>query len=258
MINRDVTHFLITGNGDNQVMRVIPNTASVVTQFNWVQQLYDVTGTLDIELEWNDSAAQKATSKNALHTSAVYLPNLKVSLTETAAHTPLSAFDLVNTPANQNAAIQAMTKQGFWANPITAVKNALATFTSHFTLTQALYPIPVTIRTTLELANGSTCQIIWDVNTNRYDYVLGSGKDSKGNSIPENPDQAAGGAIGRENYIFSNSINGIDAATRAWQNFNDIGSPVSAPEFRSGSEWEVACVRTGGPSGPVTCTGIAL
>lgn len=167
----------------------------------------------------------------------------------------MSAFDLINTPANQQAAINAMQNQSGWLSSIPSpLQAALATFVSHFSITQALYPVPVFIRVTLQFLDGSSSRVVWNVATNQWEYMKGSSRDASGNPIPENPDQAAGGSANYQNYVFKSTPDGVNAALRQAQNFRNIGLPVGVPVFRNGSNWTVACVRVGGPSGTVSCT----
>jgi hypothetical protein len=167
----------------------------------------------------------------------------------------MSAFDLINTPANQQAAIDAMESQSGWLSSVPSpLQGALATFTSHFIVTQTLYPVPVIIRVTLQFPDGSSSRVVWSIITNRWQYERGGSRDALGNPIPENPDQAAGGSANYQNYVFRSTPNGVNAALRQTQNFRSIGLPVGAPVFRNGSNWTVACVRVGGINGTVNCT----
>jgi hypothetical protein len=125
-------------------------------------------------------------------------------------------------------------------------------------VTQALYPVPTIISQTLTFADGSSIVIHWDVDANQWVVTPGSAKDGIGNPIPENPDQAAGGAAGRQNYSWPATNDGIGAASRASQNFGNIGLPVGVPVFRAGGTWTVACVRVGGAGGSVSCQGSPL
>jgi hypothetical protein len=259
MLNRTITHYSVQKGKDidHQVITKVAITPSVQTQFNWVQQLFDVTQTLDVELTYDDSAATKAASLNTLHTSAVISVPL-VAAESTSAGAQLSAFDLINTPANQLAALnRGMSSQTYWDNANLAIRTALATFTSHFVATQAIYPVPVNISVTFIFGDLSTAKFTWNVNTNQWDYVPGASRDSQGNPIPENPDQAVG-AANRQNYVFPDTAGGVSAAYRQAQNFTNIGLPVGVPVFRSGSNWTVACVRVGGTDGTVSCTVVPI
>lgn len=262
MLNRKITHYGITGfDIDHQIITNVTITPAVQTQFNWVQQLFDVTGTLDIEIPYSNSTATKVASVNTLHASAMYSPPSVVVKTATPLGAPASAFDLINTPANQAAAIAAMQSQHPWGNASLVIQTALASFTSHFTVAQAIYPVPTIITVTFTFSDASTSQITWNVNANRWDYVPGSSRDAVGNPIPENPDQAVGGAANRQNYVFPNTPDGVSAALSQSQNFSNIGLPVGEPVFRSGSNWGVACVRVGGPTADtasVSCTATPL
>lgn len=255
MLNRKITHYSVLQGKDidHQAITNVPITSAVQTQFNTVQQLFDVSGTLDIELAYSDTTATKAASVNTLHTAAVVSVPL-VAAESTAAGASLSAFDVINTPANQTAAINAMKSQSAWANASLVLRTALASFTSHFAVTQTLYPVPTTISVTLKFNDETTCKVTWNVDTDQWEYVPGSSRDSVGNPIPENPDQAVGGAANRQNYVFADTPNGVSSALSQWQNFKNIGLPVGVPVFDEGSTWTVACVRVGGLGGSVTCT----
>jgi hypothetical protein len=255
MLNRKVTHYgIVKGMDiDRQVIKNIPNTPSVQTQFDWVQRLFDVTSTLKVELSYDNFAVKKVATINVLHTSNVY-SNPLANQRATPIGGTLTAFDLVNTPANQEAAVAAMRTQHPWANAELSIQTALASFTSHFTVSQAIYPIPVVIQVTFKFPDGSTSRIVWNVDANGWDYVSGSGRDAVGNPIPENPYQAAGGDANRQNYLFPGTPDGVGAAMSQWQNLNNIGLHIGVPEFRSGSNWGFACVRVGGKDGKANCT----
>lgn len=253
MLNRQITHWSITGSDpDTARLTLVPITTDVQTYYSYVQQLYDGAGTLDPIWVTNASAAVVQASANTLHTSTkVMTPFVAAG---SVPGSPVSAFDTINTPVNQNAAIAAATSWGTWGQAGQNLEAIVATFASHFTPGQLLVPIPVIISQELTFSDGSTIVIHFDVTDYHWHYTIGSAKDSTGNPIPENPDQAAGGTIGRQNYVWPSSPNGINDALRASQNFNNIGLPVGTPVFRAGGTWTVSCVRVGGPDSPVSCT----
>lgn len=254
MLNRKITHWSVTGTDpDSAHLANVPITASVQNYYSYVQQLYDSTGTLNPFWVTNASAAVVQASANVLHTSTKVMAPLAAA--GSAPGSPLSAYDTINTPVNQNAAIAAATGWGTWGQAGSNLEAGVAAFASHFTPGQILIPMPVIISQQLTLADGSSIVIHFDVNDFHWHYTTGSAKDSTGNPIPENPDQAAGGSAQRQNYIWSSTPNGINDALRATQNFLNLGLDVGTPVFRAGGTWTVACVRVGGPDGSVSCTG---
>jgi len=251
MVNQRLTHWSIVGTPDSQHMTLVANSSQVTTQFNQVQQLYNATKTLNFSAVYNVSNAVTATVANPLHTAAVYSTPKQI-MAATGPGMPESAFDLVNTPANQSAALTAYGTETFKAFG-SYTEGWLATFTTYFTGVQALFPLPVIIDLTLQFSDGSTATWTWDPANERYVYVPGSGKDAIGNPIPESPAQVVG-STDRLNYIFPNTAAGTDALVRQLQNFNNIGVPAGAPVTTSTTGWGEACVRVGGPSGTVSCT----
>lgn len=260
MLNRRITHYSIMKGMDidRQVIKDVPITPAVQQQFNWIQELYDTTQTLNIQLRFNASGAIKTASVNTLHIANTRNAPL-VAFEATAAGASMSAFDLINTPANQRTAINYMISKPKteWMDYGLPLQTALATFTSRFAITQAIYPGPVIIQVTMEFNDGSTSKATWNINSNQWEYTLGSSLDAVGNPIPENPSQAVG-VNERQNYVYPNTPDGVNAALRAAHNFRNIGLPVNTPVFRSGSNWIVACVRVGGPAGSVSCTGTPM
>jgi hypothetical protein len=257
MLNRTITHWSIIGtNPDTAKITLIAITPAVQDQFNWVLKFYDGFGTLNYGWDTDVSSAVTQVSVNTLHTANKLITPIVAA--GSAPGSPASAFDTINTPVNQNAAIAAATKWSTWGGASMNSVALLASFTSHFTATQVLYPVPVIISQTLHFLDGSTIAIHWDVDANKWVYTTGSAKDAIGNPIPENPDQAVGGQANRRNYVWPATNEGVGAASRASQNFGNIGLRVGVPVFRAGGTWTVACVRVGGITGTVSCTGSPL
>lgn len=132
MTNRRVTQWVV-GAGrdiDHLPIKAIAISPAVQDQFNYVQSLYDVSGTLDINLRFAMPPIPKATSFSALRGDTTHEPAISAYLT--GADNRMSAFDLINTPANQQAAINAMRNQSGWLSSVpTKLQTALATFVSH-------------------------------------------------------------------------------------------------------------------------------
>lgn len=253
MLNRQITHWSVTGTDpDTAHMALVAITPAVQTEFNWVLQLWDSVGTLDPIWTTVASGAVTQATVNVLHTSTRV--NTALVGEGSPAGSPMSAYDTINTPSNQEAAIAAATGYSTWGSAAQNLKAALASFTSHFVGTQIIYPVPVIITQIIELGDGSTISVHWDPNNNIWVYNPGSARDSSGNPIPENASQASGGAAQRANYVWQATAGGINDAMRASQNFSNIGLGVGAPVFRAGGSWSVACIRVGGPDGTVSCT----
>ncbi|WP_199100651.1 hypothetical protein [Dyella sp. ASV21] len=258
MVNRRITHYSVVASPvdvDKEHVSLVPITAPVQNDFNHIQALWDVTQTLDIQLSWQSSAKKVAASSQLRR---VEHP-LALASTGTPVGSDLSAFDLINTPANQAAALnQMMSAAGKWGAASLQLSAALSTFASYSSVTQAIFPRQVNIQVTVKFTDGSTSTFEFNTDQGEWQYKKGASKDAVGNPIPENPDQAVGGSNNNQRYVFPNTPGGVDAAYRQSQNFNNIGLPVGVPVFREGGTWIVACVRTG-PSDAqtTTCTVVA-
>lgn len=255
MTNRRITQWIVGTGRDIDHLPITPVAISpaVQNQFNYVQSLFDVAHKLDIDLSFIMPSMPKVTSISAIRDTTTY--NATTSAFATGTDNRMSAFDLINTPANQQAAINAMQNQAGWLSSAPSpLQTALATFVSHFRVTQLIYPVPVVIRVTLQFPDGSTSRVVWNIDTNQWEYARGASRDAVGNPIPENQDQAVGGTANNQRYIFRSNPEGVNAALRQSQNFDNIGLRVGIPVFRNGSTWTVACVRVGGVNGTVNCT----
>lgn len=258
MIARKVTHLRVSGVGNNRIssqitatplagptIATIAITAAEQSEFNATQAIYDVNGSLNVGGK-SQVSIQLVVKAAVVHESAVFnfapQPNSNSNGT-------MNAFDIINTPANQNAAINKATDPSTFGGFIESQRVILSNFVNNAAVIQKIMPNPTTIISQIVFPDGSLFLMSYDYNLRNFAYLPGSAKDSYGNSIPDNAIAAAGGVNSTRNYPYPGSADGVLVGTEMLGTLRGVGAVVGAVDIHG--DFVIACVNAGGVT---TCT----